>query len=541
VHDERRMRFEGLFRSHADAVRGYALRRTDPDDADDVVGETFLIAWRRLDDVPASAAPWLLGVARRVLSNRRRSDRRVTSLSDRLVERERQKPDAATDDSDLLSTIEVALDRLSEKEREALRLLAWDGLSTGEAAVVLGCTRATLAVRVHRARRRLIGIIDRHPAGADASEPGAWRARHERRSVEMKERSKTASFELVRQTDPLGGSSIAGWSVSPEANAILARILDSAEPVSEASRQRRAGPRVLRVVAIAAALVLAAALGAVAGELVGAPAPTSVKRDLAGVDQGMPADLRLNPDVENAVLAASSESASLYYAALNDGGYCYEIVTATEGGRGAVCTPAADVRAQAIEITMPFTDPVSPRSPIEVGGRVNVAATSFEVRFADGLRAPIQLGANGFYLYEVPRAQVESAHVDGFDLIAYDAAGGSLAIATAPPTDFRDPGAVDRARPIFVSTISTHEDFTKVIGVEGSVNVDGARRLELRYPDGSTKRIPIRSDGSYHYDLPVDRLDDLASLPGELIAYDADGEEIARAPVASVAYWHSGG
>ena len=356
----------------------------------------------------------------------------------------------------------------------------------------------------------------------------------------MTDRSKTTSLELVRRTDPVGGSSIVGWSVSPEADAILGRILDSVEPVSGASRQR-VGSRVVRVVAIAAALVLAAALGAVAGELVGAPAPTSVKRDLAGVDQGMPADLRLNPDVESAVLAASSQNARLYYAALDGGGYCFEIVTATEGGRGAVCTPAADVRAQPIEITMPFTDPVTQRSPIEVGGRVNVAAASFEARFADGLTAPIELSANGFYLYEVPRAQVESAHIDGFDLIAYDAAGASLATATAPPTDFSDPGAMDRAMPIFVSTISTHEDFTKVIGIEGSVNVDGARRLELRYPDGSTVRIPIRSDGSYHYDLPIGRVDDLASLPGELIAYDSHGKEIARAPVASVAYWHARG
>ena len=176
MHDERRMRFEGLFRTHADAVRGYALRRTDPDDADDVVAETFLIAWRRLDDVPADATPWLLGVARRVLSNRRRSDRRVVSLSNRLAERERRKPLAATDDSDLVSTIEAALDRLPDKEREALRLLAWEGLSTGEAAVVLGCTRATLAVRAHRARRRLTDLIDGHLAGGDASEPGSSRA-----------------------------------------------------------------------------------------------------------------------------------------------------------------------------------------------------------------------------------------------------------------------------------------------------------------------------------------------------------------------------
>ncbi|MDP9302471.1 MAG: sigma-70 family RNA polymerase sigma factor [Actinomycetota bacterium] len=175
MHDERRMRFERLFRSHADAVRGYALRRTDPDDADDVVAETFLIAWRRFDDIPANPAPWLLGVARRVLSNRRRSDRRVLSLSDRLAERERRKPSMATDDTDLRLTIEAALERLPEKEREALRLLAWEGLSTGEAAVVLGCTRATLAVRMHRARRRLADIIDGHIARAEAPERGSWR------------------------------------------------------------------------------------------------------------------------------------------------------------------------------------------------------------------------------------------------------------------------------------------------------------------------------------------------------------------------------
>jgi len=357
----------------------------------------------------------------------------------------------------------------------------------------------------------------------------------------MTDQSSSASLELVREADPLGGSSIAGWSTSPEADAMLNLILDSAEPVDEAPRAPRVGSRALRIVAIAASLVVAAALGATAGQLVGSPAPESVKQDLAGVDRGMPEDLRSNPDVESAVLAAYSENAQLYYAALSDGGYCFEIVTATDGARGAVCTQAAGARSQAIEITMPFTDPVTPRSPIEVGGRVNVAATSLEARFADGRTAPIPLGANGFYLYEVPRAQVQTAHTDGFDLIAYDGVGTSVATATAPPTDFSDPEAMDRQMPIFVSTISTHEDFTKVLGIEGSVNMDGARRLELRYPDGTTVRIPIRSDGTYHYDLPVGRVDDLASAPGELIAYDVHGDALARMPVASVAYWHAGG
>ena len=69
----RNERFESLFREHHAAVRGYALRRGPPDMAPDVVAETFLVAWRRLDDVPADPLPWLYGVARRGLANARRS------------------------------------------------------------------------------------------------------------------------------------------------------------------------------------------------------------------------------------------------------------------------------------------------------------------------------------------------------------------------------------------------------------------------------------------------------------------------------------
>jgi DNA-directed RNA polymerase specialized sigma24 family protein len=66
-------RFEGLFRQNYAAVRAYALRRAPHDVAQDVAAETFLVAWRRLDDVPDDALPWLYGVARRVLANQRRS------------------------------------------------------------------------------------------------------------------------------------------------------------------------------------------------------------------------------------------------------------------------------------------------------------------------------------------------------------------------------------------------------------------------------------------------------------------------------------
>ena len=85
VERTREDRFEELFREHYGAVRGYALRRAARELAQDAVSETFLVAWRRLDDVPADALPWLFGVARRVLANQRRSAARSSALEQRLA------------------------------------------------------------------------------------------------------------------------------------------------------------------------------------------------------------------------------------------------------------------------------------------------------------------------------------------------------------------------------------------------------------------------------------------------------------------------
>jgi RNA polymerase sigma-70 factor, ECF subfamily len=148
-------RFELLFREHADAVLAYAARRTDPDAAQEVVAETFLVAWRRLAVVPDPALPWLLGVARRVLANERRSSKRGQALTLRLVREPRRHAHEPTDEVDERLSAQAALGLLPPHEREAIELLAWEGLSTAEAAQVLGCSRGVLAVRVYRARRRL--------------------------------------------------------------------------------------------------------------------------------------------------------------------------------------------------------------------------------------------------------------------------------------------------------------------------------------------------------------------------------------------------
>ena len=65
--------FERLYRANYDRVLAYGLRRTDPERARDATAETFVVAWRRLADVPPDPLPWLLGVARRVLANERRA------------------------------------------------------------------------------------------------------------------------------------------------------------------------------------------------------------------------------------------------------------------------------------------------------------------------------------------------------------------------------------------------------------------------------------------------------------------------------------
>jgi RNA polymerase sigma-70 factor, ECF subfamily len=164
--------FEELFRKAYPAVRGYALRRTSPEAAHDVVAETFLVAWRRFEDVPEDALPWLFGVARRVLANQRRTSGRGEGLEQGLAARA-PRPDDLEEGVAESDVVRAALARLSERDREALMLVAWHGLSGKRAARAAGCTRTAFDVRLHRARRRLaaqLEILDPPPVAANAVE-----------------------------------------------------------------------------------------------------------------------------------------------------------------------------------------------------------------------------------------------------------------------------------------------------------------------------------------------------------------------------------
>jgi len=148
--DEERL-FEAYFRGYARQVHAFALRRVDPEAAQDVTAETFSIAWRRRSEMPAEPLPWLYWIARGVLSNEQRAANRRLALAARLVAEPRPpvRPVAGTHE------ILEALAALRERDREALLLSAWEGLSVREAARVVGCSATTFAVRLHRARRRL--------------------------------------------------------------------------------------------------------------------------------------------------------------------------------------------------------------------------------------------------------------------------------------------------------------------------------------------------------------------------------------------------
>jgi RNA polymerase sigma-70 factor (ECF subfamily) len=165
---ERRERFEAAYRELYEPICGYTLRRVrHPDDAAEAIAETFATLWRRFDACPQGdeLRPWLFGVARRVIANQRRGNRRRTALGERLVASiDPAAVDAAGAHEDT-SALARAFAALSESDRELLSLAAWEGLTTDEIAVALGTNRPAVRLRLHRARRRLREALSRN-AGA---------------------------------------------------------------------------------------------------------------------------------------------------------------------------------------------------------------------------------------------------------------------------------------------------------------------------------------------------------------------------------------
>ncbi|GGS68813.1 siderophore-interacting protein [Planobispora rosea] len=147
-----RERFTTIYDECRQRVWAYVVSRTGRQVADEVVSETFAIAWRKFDQVPQNALPWLLGVARNVLRDNIRAEVRREGV--RREMREWITGDVADHVAERLGVLK-AMARLTQDEREILILVAWQGLSPRDAARVLGCSVPTFRVKLHRARKRL--------------------------------------------------------------------------------------------------------------------------------------------------------------------------------------------------------------------------------------------------------------------------------------------------------------------------------------------------------------------------------------------------
>ena len=176
--------FRALFAEAYGPLRRWAHHRgINGPDADDVVAETFTIAWRRFDDIPADAAvPWLYGVARNVARNHRRGEQRRARLA-RVMPRSAPVP-AADELADALGDLNApmlreALNALNNDDREILQLVAWDGLEPTEAGIALGCSAGTARVRLFRARTRFAAALDSVTQRANQTRSGRDRSLQE--------------------------------------------------------------------------------------------------------------------------------------------------------------------------------------------------------------------------------------------------------------------------------------------------------------------------------------------------------------------------
>ncbi|WP_327696094.1 RNA polymerase sigma factor [Streptomyces sp. NBC_00459] len=181
---DQRARFEALARVVTEPLHRYLLRRADADQVDDVLSETLLVLWRRIEDVPGldddpdpedvpdpeasgrvpdpdpdAVLPWCYGVARGCLANARRADRRRRSLLERLTWTA-AGPARETEDPDH-TALHSALAQLRALDREVVLLWAYEELTPSRIAEVTGLSANAVSIRLHRAKKRLAAQLER--------------------------------------------------------------------------------------------------------------------------------------------------------------------------------------------------------------------------------------------------------------------------------------------------------------------------------------------------------------------------------------------
>lgn len=169
--------FDDLYEATFAGVLAYCRRRTRSiQDAEEAVTETYLVAWRRIDDATTAESPllWLYGVAAKVTANQRRGEDRIGRLIDRFGRlagrRNVPGPDDATLTAADAADVVAALETLSSTDREIVRLVAYEQLSYAETGVAVGRSETAVRTRLYRARRHLHRHLDKIRRD-DSSEP----------------------------------------------------------------------------------------------------------------------------------------------------------------------------------------------------------------------------------------------------------------------------------------------------------------------------------------------------------------------------------
>ena len=168
-------RFAVLVRRHAPAIQRYVTRRIGREAAEDVVAETFLIAFRQRSyytDDGRDCLPWLYGIATRLAHRHWRGETRQLNLLartgiDPVTEPFTDRVDAEVSANAAKARLAAAVARLPAGQRDALLLLVWADLSYDQIARATGVPMGTVQSRISRARRRLRKqLADLNPANS---------------------------------------------------------------------------------------------------------------------------------------------------------------------------------------------------------------------------------------------------------------------------------------------------------------------------------------------------------------------------------------
>ncbi|HEU5037265.1 MAG TPA: sigma-70 family RNA polymerase sigma factor [Nocardioides sp.] len=167
--ESRRERFERIAPGLIEPVRRYLARRTDPTTAEDVLAETLLVCWRRVEELPEEPLPFVYGVARLCLRNAERSARRQERVAARVAAID-PPAEAAPGPEERDEEVAAALAALRAADAELLRLWAWEQLAPAEIATVLGITPNAASIRLHRARGKLAERLRKDAAASGHEE-----------------------------------------------------------------------------------------------------------------------------------------------------------------------------------------------------------------------------------------------------------------------------------------------------------------------------------------------------------------------------------